>query len=264
MTPVPARIRVGVLLDASRVPAWQFAALESISKSECATISHVFVRGPSGSTPVDSRGCFARWLHGAINRLESRKKRPEPDACAEVSADTLLGSTKFSDDPMDVLILFGYPATATAGLPRPPLGHWYFTCSGRPFAPSNGSLVGLEEYVRRQDTLDTSLEVREPVSGRRLRAYSTRSAIDYGSHYTTRNEHLWKCSAFILRALRACHAAGGKDYLSTLPSSDTARARLRQKPCSPVRGHHPSVRAGLEEGLPETVRRAMGTHVGDR
>src|SRR5687767_7269217 len=119
-----AKIRVGVLLDTSRVPAWQYAALESISKSEFATISHVFVGRSADSAPksIDSPDHVDRWLYGTINRLESRHKSHEPDACKEVPAKPLLGAASVSDDPMDVLIVLGDPAMPTDGLPHAPLG----------------------------------------------------------------------------------------------------------------------------------------------
>ena len=156
-----AKIRVGVSLDTVNVPAWQFAALESIAKSDFATISHVFVRGSAQPTPAAAglRGYPASWLHRIINRLESGKNRPEPDACVEVSATPLIGSLGKTEDLMDVLVVFGDPRQSTTGLPRAPLGYWYFTCSGRPFEPSNGILVGLAELIRRRDTLNTSLVV---------------------------------------------------------------------------------------------------------
>jgi hypothetical protein len=238
-----ARIRVGVLLNSLELPAWQFAALESIVKSDCADLALIALR--QGSAPV--RGI----VHRAFLRLEDRNRRPQPDACAAVS---ILPLVQFVDrvgypgpdashtehawlqsiraGELDVLLVFADAASLPAGASLARWGHWHYACDGRPFAPADGSMVGFISLIRRRSFLSTSIQIHQPGNPVIRTAYRTRSAIDYHSHYVTRNEHLWKCSTFVLRALRKCREAGGTEYLKSLPSAPSSD---KQPGISPIR-----------------------------
>jgi hypothetical protein len=79
-----ARICVGVLLNSLELPAWQFAVVESIVKSDCADLALIALR--QGSAPA--RGI----VHRAFLQIEDMKRRPEPDACTTVSVLPLIHS----------------------------------------------------------------------------------------------------------------------------------------------------------------------------
>jgi hypothetical protein len=214
-------IRVGVLVGSPEVPAWQLAVLESIAGSGFATLLRLRAAGAGGvsgrAAGTDRRGT---WIHDAVERLQARSKRPLPDACARQSAERFLATSYTSDAKaggLDVLLVLADRAMVPAELPAARLGHWYFTSAGRPFAPADGARVGLAEYVCRQDVLETTLEAYDPETGTRRAAYTTQSAIDDRSHYVNRNEHLWKCSTLVVRALRDCRAVGKANYLESLP-----------------------------------------------
>lgn len=221
MNPPEARIRVGVVLAALDVPAWQAAALEAIAGSDCAELALVVLQ--PGAAPARSR------VHEAFLRIEDRNRRPQPDACAAVSIrplvagigriDTADGSwiPQVRSRELDVLVVLADSERLPAGVRLARWGHWRYAIDGHSFTPADGSMAGFDELIRRRAFLPTSLEAQQPGDPAVRTAYATRSAIDYHSHYVTRNEHLWKCSTFLLRALRKCREAGGEAYLQSLP-----------------------------------------------
>jgi hypothetical protein len=238
------KLRVGILLDSLELPAWQFALLESIQHSECAIIALLI--HPQHARPPGSRHRH-NIVYKAFKRLEDSKRATGPDACTLTSADGLLKGidaitlepTSYVDPAsagsirernLDLIVALIEPASLPTDGALARLGLWYFEIGGMAFSPSDGSMIGLNELLWRRPHLLSSLRI---LGSYPVTAFQTCSAIDYMSHTVTRSEHLWKCSTFVLRALKKVRHMGGEAYLRSLQKPPTSL------PSSPAlaRGH---------------------------
>ena len=204
--------------------------------SDCADLALVALR--RGSAPA----CGI--VHRAFLRIEDWNRRPQPDACAAVSILPLIqfidrvefpGPDTSHDEhawlqsirarELDVLLILADSTNIPVGVSLARWGHWHYVCDGRPFAPADGSMIGFTELIRRRSFLASAIQVHHPDEPDIRTVYCTKSSIDYYSHYVTRNEHLWKCSTFVLRTLRKCHEAGGTEFLQSLTSTQSSAER---------------------------------------
>ena len=224
------KLRVGVALESIEVPAWQFAILESVVTSDCAEITQLILKRDAHKHPSHDV------VYKAFNRLERQNPRTNgAAACKPVSAASLLKTAERITLPpspggqadvsfvqylrargLDVLVALVDPALLPSDKPLAQFGTWYFDVDGRPLLPADGSLVGFTELIHRRSHVATSLQVRLAGETTKRTAFHTCSAIDYLSHEVTRSEHLWKCSTFVLRSLRACHEMGGHEFINAL------------------------------------------------
>lgn len=225
-------MRIGIAIEAGDVPAWQAAAVERMRSLDfleievfavvepgsigalppaCALLSRTDDRGrPGGPDPL--AGVEPGRVIGTIDRiaLEPRSAESVARACGDIRARKLDGLVSFVNPG-----IFG----ACGTLAR--LGTWFFDDS---FGPaSSGALAGAREVLDREPCLVSELRVRLPDgSGDRV-AYATCSSVHPASHFRTRNEHLWKCSAIVTRALAESRHAGPPGYLSTLEAAGQDR-----------------------------------------
>jgi hypothetical protein len=162
-----------VLLNSLELPAWQFAVLESIVKSDCADLALIALR--QGSAPAQGI------VHGAFLRIEDSKRRPEPDACAMVSVLPLIESIDRIAYPgsdasqtesawlqsirarhLDVLLVLADSTDRAVDVSLARWGHWRYACDGRAFAPADGSMVGFTSVIRRLSFLTSSVQISQP------------------------------------------------------------------------------------------------------
>lgn len=250
MTGAQDVIRVGVLIESSMLPAWQIAILESIAHSEIASLALTILRVRRKDS--NSARSVVRIVEGftykLFERIEDKSRRPTPDACRLASAESILrvvpsimvrgplsSTVDFVQlDPikgfeLDVILDLSDGSEETHFSPLARWGCWYYESERAKFLPASGSRVGFRDVLIRSDCLQTSLMIESCDSSERRAAYQTASSVDCLSHYVTRNEHLWKCSSFVFRALRKCSALGGDEYLRSLSLINRAPARNRAR-----------------------------------
>ena len=227
-SPTKPRLTVGVLLESVDVPAWQFALLESIQKSDTANID-LLVVAEGTAQYAKSR------LYRMFQEFEDKNRARGPDACATTSADKLLlNADRIAFDPtpvqgidpaiiasisakkLDVILVFVELESLRSIGSLARFGVWYFEAGGRPFSPASGAMSGFRELLHHRSHFTSTLQILLPDASEVCTAYQSFSAIDYVSHWITRNEHLWKCSTFAARALERCHALGGDAFLQSL------------------------------------------------
>lgn len=79
------KLRVGILLDSCRVPAWAYAMLEQIHRSDYAEIT-LIVLNDTPERPQSPLSSFLAHRHlllyGVYQKLDDRLFRPRPDAFA--------------------------------------------------------------------------------------------------------------------------------------------------------------------------------------
>ncbi len=189
---LPSRkLRVGIALESLEVPAWQFAILESIAKSDCAAIIALIL-------PQDAPDTFApSTVYKAFKRFEDKNRRTGADACLPTSAADLLQTAERITlgpaaagqvDPavvqniraqeLDVLLALVKPALLPLDEPLARYGIWHFEVDGRPLLPADGSLVGFPELIHLRSHFSTSLQVRLAGDTTRRTAFRSCSAID--------------------------------------------------------------------------------------
>lgn len=246
------KIRVGVLLESHHVPAWQFAVLESLLQSDVADIAVLILQ--SGRTAItttrNGRTTDQSVIYKAFMRVENRNYDGGPDACALTNTDSLLRGVnritlarttpdtapptlpesmqQIRQHDLDLVVALTDPALIDDVDRMSRWGIWYFGYDGHPVTPANGFKIGFGEVIRRRPYLQSALLVRRPGLPEDLVAVQTTSAVNYQSHLLTRNQHLWKCSTFVSRALGKCNALGGESYLQSLPVTRTPAWRSKK------------------------------------
>lgn len=238
--PAGARLRVGILMESLDVSAWQFALLESILNSDSAEIALLIT---SGRAPEPA----TRRLYRIFQRFEDKNREKGPDACVRTSAESLLRSVdRLEFDPastesidarqLDVLLALVGPDALPSNGSLARLGVWYFDSEGRAFSPASGAMIGFRELLSRRPHFESALRILLPGAPVTCAAYQTWSAIDYLSHWRTRNEHLWKCSTFAARALTKCHETGGGKYLESIATNASKPSEATGSTSEALRG----------------------------
>lgn len=241
-----------MLLGSTLLPAWQASAVRSLLASKRIS-SVVRISIGSGSSSVTRvKADDSRLLQRVRSKVENPGTNRASDALQLEDVGALLGDFErpglppvsqhthdsFAARDLDLIIAFADPALLPPGTPYPSLGVWHFTYQGRPLMPSDGSTIGYLEVLRREACLAFELRIRTDSDQRDRIALCTHSAVDPMSLYRTRNQHLWKCSTFILRVLMRVLGDGGREYLASLPDAEAARSSQL----------HPSGTVPLEPG----------------
>jgi hypothetical protein len=238
------KLRVGFVVRSGPVPAWQAELLRSVLESACAEIALVIAANPQ--TGSRARAPYAAPRPGCIYRMFCRLEDATPDGAPDALTgrpieDTLAAATPVHDcspdEPrspdlenavrtaaLDVLVALADPDLFADLAAHARCGLWFFEAGGRPLAPADGSMAGFPEVLARSPDLQGALRVRHAAGSRDVVAYETHSAVHARSHFRTRNEHLWKCSSMVSRALRICHESGPAAYLASLPPAQAGNA----------------------------------------
>lgn len=222
------RLRIGIALEACDVPAWQATAVRSIRRLDNADIVLFVI------VERDTPSRF-RVASQVVKLLDGNGTRLPFSSLATVSLRDIVGTThslalsplaagdmdqairEIRARNLDALVTFANPELfgKCGALAR--LGLWFLDTGSGPVSPSNGSLAGLKEFLDRKPSMIAELRIRQSDTPGDLLAYTTCSAVHRRSHDVTRNELLWKCSAFVARALDRCCQLGPDEYISTLP-----------------------------------------------
>ena len=225
-------LRIGLLVDGLRLPAWVRQIITEIEACSHARIVLVV----SKEAPAHARAPLARRLWANRSRLvylayrwaDARVFRPTPDAFAEGDAEPLLQhaalmpvrvrETRFCDHlsdadvariqdaRLDVLLRFGFRILKGPILAAAKFGVWSYHHGDNQV--SRGGPAGFWEVMNDQPTTGSILQVLndELDNGRVL--YRSYARTDRGSVSRNRNNYYWKSAAFVTRKLRELAETG--------------------------------------------------------
>jgi hypothetical protein len=187
-------LRVGLLLDGPRVPAWVAWIVRAIHAHPDLTLALVVI-------DEDARGDRAPPLFALYEGLDRRLFRVEPDALARVDASPMLAGVSrasqhdVADHDLDVLLHLSGPRPRGAVLDAPRYGVWSYR-----HATATGDAPPLfRELSAGVPDAETVLEIVDHDGGRVI--YRSTGATDVVSLHRTRVPAYWKSARFALRRL---------------------------------------------------------------
>lgn len=243
--PLHRPLRVGVLLDASVVPAWVESILRSIQASENASIELVVLNGTSASRPTlrDRIGIIRQAPFIAYVKLDRRLfgRAATLDAFAPTPTDEALRGVpslrvvprrgryvdRFEDSDvavvksydLDVLIRFGFRVIKGAILNAAKHGVWsYHHGDNRSY---RGGPALFWEMVDRAPVSGTMLQVLTEDLDAGQVIYRSTSRTNPISLFRNRNETYWKTARFVERRLADLRHFG-PDSLATAAAAAAA------------------------------------------
>lgn len=219
-------LRIGLLVDSLKLPAWQRQIISEIEASDAARIVLVVVKQapPRKAVPLTRRF----WKHRerlaylAYRYVDKRLFAPSPDAFARADAAPLLEhaetlpvqvrETRFCDHVsdedvakieqarLDVLLRFGFRILKGPILRAATHGVWSYHHGDNQI--NRGGPAGFWEVMTEQPTTGSILQVlSEDLDNGRV-IYRSYAGTDRSSVSRNRHNYYWKSSAFVMRKLR--------------------------------------------------------------
>jgi hypothetical protein len=213
--PSSDKLRVGLLLDSSLVPAWIYSILKEIRESDCAEIVLVLYNANStGPTPKP-----IGWIHRLYRSFDRRlfPFRPDPFSLVE-AAPLLVGvpSTPIDLEPVhresestatDLLLQFTSKNSDDASIDSIPCGVW------TP-ASFKDEAAGFREVLAGHPTTTASIYHRSPNLNRPPLLYRSHLATDPASPHRNRARLCWHQAAAISRLLQRLHKLGSDRFFA--------------------------------------------------
>lgn len=256
-----ARLRIGVMLDDTAVPAWVHALLGDIAASDHLDLSLVVLNGAERRKRTLAQRLrnlrprtVAAYLFGAYVKIDRKHFAPHqlPDAFAPRDASGLLAEvprlvarplqTKFVDRfsesdvevirraRLDVLLRFGFRIIKGEILKVARYGVWSFHHGDNDFYRGGPALFW--EIHEGNPVSGTVLQIlSEELDGGRV-IYKSYSSTHRYSLHLNRNAAYWKTATFVPRKLREL-AENGERSLETIAPAPQARPRLYRSPTVP-------------------------------
>ena len=217
------KIRLGILLDSDRIPAWQHCLIQQIMRSDVAELKLILIADPTDNLNLSTK---PGRLYRAVARYEHRLHKAAHDACMTTNIDIMLGefewrhlqpevasdlslykatiSKEIRDHALDIIVALGAPRLIDplSGLSK--FGVWYFRHGCGQTCVADGSTVGFWEVIKNRAYVHSALTIRRPGASEQI-AYESYSAVNVRSHFDCRNQHLWKIANFVTRAIRHLH-----------------------------------------------------------
>jgi hypothetical protein len=205
-------LRVGVVVESGKVPAWVAWAVAEIASGDACDLAFVALRG---GAPVPRRPMGSRWADGLAHRLYERLDarifgRPGATRAVHLPPDA---TGRPEAAVVDVVVSFVPRDPKTWDGPPPPHGVWAVVPmdDGRPTsAPSR-----FWDVRRRRDVATTSL-VALAEGNQRVIAECT-TPVDPLSVARTRNLAAWAGARLVVRSLRAARLRSGGESLPSGP-----------------------------------------------
>jgi hypothetical protein len=269
MPEVPAKLRLGILLDSYQVPAWVYSMLERIHRSDYAEIALVVVNDVPARPGRSISSLLANphhLLYGLYQKLDDRLFRPQPDAfarrdlhdflasvpCLHVAPQRSARSDRFAPEDLgrinaqnlDVLFRLGSRILRGEILRSAKLGVWSYHHGDN--RVHRGGPPGFWEVMENHPMTGSVLQIlnEDPDAG--LVLSSSFSATDNWSVKRNRNSYYWKSSAMLPRALRALQRQRAETYIAEMRAENNCpplySGRLYRKPgnreLAPYLGRH--------------------------
>lgn len=238
------KIRVGVMLDDYYLEAWHYFILDSIVKSEYASIELVMVnsgRDKKNTRPDKIREKWKKLLYTAYTELENRMLQHEPDAFARRDAQKILneipaleiqpvmntGSDLFGEEDigriqeyrLDVIIKLGFGILKGGILNTARYGVWSYYPSDT--TAVRGGPPGFWETFEGKGERGTNLEVLTEDPDKGIIIYRTSFRCD--SLFVRRNNNncYLTSSMFVPRLLKKLYEGGGDAFITATQQEKT-------------------------------------------
>lgn len=231
------KLRLGILLDSYRVPAWIYSMLERIHRSDYAQIALVVMNDTPARPKGRVRSLLANrhhLLYIAYRKLDARLFRPRPDAFADRDLHDFLAdvpclravprradrSDRFAPEDLqridelglDLLVRLGFRILRGEILTSAKLGVWSYHHGDNQV--NRGGPPGFWEVMERHPVTGSMLQILSEDLDAGLVLSRSYSATDRWSVKRNRNGYYWKTSNLLPRALRTLHRQGAEVYLA--------------------------------------------------
>ena len=241
------KIRVGLLLDSTDVPYWQYLLVKRLTESEYASVVLMIQK----QSQAQKRSLWRKILENRKNlfyilyiTLEQRLIRPTPNAFEVCSLSTLLKEvplmkvetiqSKFSDrfkpedidsivrSDLDVLIRFGFGILRGGILNAAKYGIWSYHHGDN--VVNRGGPAGTWEVLEQWPVTGSILQILtdELDAGKVL--YRSYSQTDQRSITRNRNKLYWKTLSFLPRKLEELHRNGESSFFKAVEKQNQAPA----------------------------------------
>jgi len=220
------RLRVGLLVDTLRLPAWIRQIIADVEASGHARIVLVVAKGPSkrpsGSLAHRLWANRSRLVYLAYRWADARVFRSSHDAFAMADAAPLLANaatlavqvreTRYCDyisdddverieaERLDVLLRFGFRILKGRILRAAKFGVWSYHHGDNQI--NRGGPAGFWEVMTGQPTTGSMLQVLSDDLDNGRVLYRSYARTDGSSVSRNRNNYYWKSAAFVTRKLR--------------------------------------------------------------
>ena len=233
------KIRVGVMLDDYHPAAWHYIILDSIAKSEYASVELVILnKGRNEETPYPDniREERKKLLYTTYTELENWILHREPDAFARIDAQSLLQNVpaleihpamntysdwfeekdieRIQEFRLDVIIKLGFRTLNGAILNAPRYGVWSYYPSDT--TAIRGGPPGFWETFEGRGERGAILQVLAEDPDKGIAIY--RSSFRCDSLFVSRNNNdcFLSSSMFVPRLLKKLYEGGGNAFISTI------------------------------------------------
>ncbi|MHB8473026.1 MAG: glucosamine inositolphosphorylceramide transferase family protein [Gammaproteobacteria bacterium] len=250
------KLRVGLLVDSFRQPAWAYAMLERIHRSEYAEIVLVVLNESSSvqeDHPDGVHGDRKYWLFNLYCKIDRWLFQPARDAFAMRDTASLLSGVpvisvgpkqvKYKDiiEPMDiaeirkhevdVFVRLGFRILSGEILSTPKFGVWSYHHGDS--AVLRGGPAGFWEVFEKQSVTGTTLQFLTEDLDKGVVLGKTFSSTDMLSVARNRSNYYWNALSLLPRKLRKLHELGGEIFWSMVTAENRTveySPALRRRP----------------------------------
>jgi hypothetical protein len=226
-------LRLTVLLGSDEIPAWQYHLIEQLLGTRHLSVSILVTNEIEES---DFRRVTKCYLYRAFERGKYRRYQVGTNACAIKLANRLPVDSR-SDTELrheirsvprgwdgirealergqpDVVLALGWIHMIGPMSKLTRFGVWYFWHDHGQTALVDGSGVGFWETMTHKPCIRSALAVQRPGQSQTDLAYESHSAVEFSTPLKNRNEHLWKVSLFVQRALKRIREVGPDEFFA--------------------------------------------------
>lgn len=237
------RLRVGLLIDGTRQPAWAARAIRDIVETDDAELVLVIRRQVRDASRTVTPQTL---LWHAFQAVDRRVFRASPDPFEPVDVGAVLsgaptttvtgGGDELSAADVDAILVYQLDVAVDLGsgtlrgraLEIARLGVWSYHHGDSRVIRSGPS--GYWEVARQHAVTGSELQVQsgEPAAGRVI--YRSWAGTDRRSVVRNNGHRYWKSAAFVRRALRVARDLGPDESLKALAGSGSPGTRVSRAP----------------------------------
>jgi hypothetical protein len=240
------KLRIGLLVDTCKIPAWLYWAIEQVEKSNSAYICVVIKAEADrkASTPADRKSNQkngASFIYRSFNWLDQRLFLKGTDAWKEVDLHAKLSNVpvitirqlnhagssfkedelrKVRDLDLDIWIGIGYQLFNSEIASAARYGIWFYDLSIEHEQPAGPA--GFWEVIQRRPYTESALWVRRQGLQNDWAVYRSRSLTHLFSPARNRNTAAWLAASFLPRQINRIFRAGGARFFQETVKYNTA------------------------------------------
>ena len=237
------KLRIGILLDSSHLPAWAVVMLEQIKDSHYGLISLVILNHSQGDKLRGKSIKNIRWdvfIYTLYRMIDALVFKYKPDAFKTKDASALLSGSpvikvipneskksdhfnnedieKINSYKLDVLVQLGFRRLSGKILRSAKYGVWAYFFGENP--AHIGDLAGLWEVLYAQPATESNLQILEEDRDQGKVIYRSYAATHVSSVNKSLNPNLWKSLSFLPRRLEDLYALREEKFFQKVESQN--------------------------------------------